>query len=109
MNRQLQYEKHEDFMKRQYNLELQANKQSDVIKNPRHYEQYEFEPVSFIMKNELSFWMGNVIKYIMRAGTKENTEKGNDRTDKNSNVSDAVFLGSCAGAPGTEKAPQKRR
>ena len=78
MNRQLQYEKHEDFMKRQYNLELQANKQSDVIKNPRHYEQYEFEPVSFIMKNELSFWMGNVIKYIMRAGTKENTDEIQD-------------------------------
>ena len=78
MNRQLQYEKHEDFMKRQYNLELQANKQSDVIKNPKHYEQYEFEPVSFIMKNELSFWMGNVIKYIMRAGTKENTDEIQD-------------------------------
>ena len=78
MNRQLQYEKHEDFMKRQYNLELQANKQSDVIKNPKHYEQYEFEPVSFIMKNELSFWMGNVIKYVMRAGTKENTDEIQD-------------------------------
>ena len=78
MNRQLQYEKHEDFMKRQHSLELQANKQSDVIKNPKHYEQYEFEPVSFIMKNELSFWMGNVIKYIMRAGTKENTDEIQD-------------------------------
>jgi len=78
MKRELQYEKHEDFMKRQHNLELQANKQSDVIKNPKHYEQYEFEPVSFIMKNELSFWMGNVIKYIMRAGTKENTDEIQD-------------------------------
>ena len=79
MNRQLQYEKHEDYMKkRQLNLELQANAQSDVIKNPKHYEQYEFEPVSFIMKNELSFWMGNVIKYIMRAGTKENTDEIQD-------------------------------
>tara|TARA_Y100000401_G_C8281571_1_gene203761 strand:+ start:38 stop:340 length:303 start_codon:yes stop_codon:yes gene_type:complete len=78
MNRQLQYEKHEDYMKKKLDLELQANKQSDVVKNPKHYEQYEVEPVSFIMKNELSFWMGNVIKYVMRAGTKEDTDEIQD-------------------------------
>jgi len=68
-------EKHEDYMTRR--LE-QAEQQPDVIKNPRHYEQYEFEPVSFIMKNELSFWMGNVIKYVMRAGTKDDTDEVQD-------------------------------
>ena len=30
------------------------------------------------MKNELSFWMGNVIKYIMRAGTKDDTDEIQD-------------------------------
>ena len=36
--RELQYEKHEEYMKRrQLDLELQANAQSDVIKNPPHY------------------------------------------------------------------------
>ncbi len=68
-------ETHEDYMTRR--LE-QAELQSDVVKNPKHYEQYEFEPVSFIMKNELSFWMGNVIKYVMRAGTKDDTDEVQD-------------------------------
>ena len=51
----------------------QANEQSDVITKPSHYERYDIEPVCFIMKNELPFWMGNVIKYVMRAGHKDNT------------------------------------
>ena len=53
----------------------QAMEQSDVIKNPKHYERYAIEPVSFIMNNELPFWMGNVIKYIMRAGYKTDTDE----------------------------------
>jgi len=63
--------RHEEYMK-------QAMEQSDVIKNPKHYERYEIEPVSFIMKNELPFWMGNVIKYIMRAGYKTSTDEIQD-------------------------------
>ena len=56
----------------------QAMEQSDVIKNPKHYERYAIEPVSFIMNNELPFWMGNVIKYIMRAGYKTDTDEVTD-------------------------------
>ena len=63
--------RHEKYMK-------QAMEQSDVIKNPKHYERYAIEPVSFIMNNELPFWMGNVIKYIMRAGYKSNTAEITD-------------------------------
>jgi hypothetical protein len=55
-----------------------AMEQSDVIQNPKHYERYAIEPVSFIMNNELPFWMGNVIKYIMRAGYKSNTDEITD-------------------------------
>jgi len=63
--------RHEEYMK-------QAMEQSDVINNPKHYERYAIEPVSFIMNNELPFWMGNVIKYIMRAGYKSNTAEITD-------------------------------
>ena len=63
--------RHEEYMK-------QAMAQSDVINNPKHYERYVIEPVSFIMNNELPFWMGNVIKYIMRAGYKSNTDEITD-------------------------------
>ena len=63
--------RHEEDMK-------QAMEQSDVITNPKHYERYAIEPVSFIMNNELPFWMGNVIKYIMRAGYKTNSDEITD-------------------------------
>ncbi len=63
--------RHEEYMK-------QAMAQSDVITNPKHYERYAIEPVSFIMNNELPFWMGNVIKYIMRAGFKSNPSEITD-------------------------------
>ena len=63
--------RHEEYMK-------QAMEQSDVIKNPKHYERYAIEPVSFIMNNELPFWMGNVIKYIMRAVYKTNSDEITD-------------------------------
>tara|TARA_A100001011_G_C14299533_1_gene840089 strand:+ start:936 stop:1187 length:252 start_codon:yes stop_codon:yes gene_type:complete len=41
-----------------------------LITKPKHYEQYIIEPISFIMKNGLEFWRGNVIKYCVRAGSK---------------------------------------
>lgn len=42
----------------------------DIIKEPRHYTQYEIEPVTFIMVNRLSFEIGNIVKYACRAGDK---------------------------------------
>jgi len=67
-----------DYMSYRTTKEEQAMLQSDVIKNPKHYERYAIEPVSFIMNNELPFWMGNVIKYIMRAGYKSETNELQD-------------------------------
>lgn len=60
---------HEEFMK--------AMEEQGIVK-PSHYEQYQFEPVTFIMENELPFWMGNVIKYVMRAGDKANVSETTD-------------------------------
>jgi len=67
-----------DYMSYKMKQENQAMIQSDVIKNPSHYERYAIEPVSFVMNNELPFWMGNVIKYIMRAGYKSQTNEVED-------------------------------
>jgi len=53
-------------------------KKRELIEQPPHYEAFNIEPVSFIMKNNLSFWKGNVIKYVMRAGLKTY-----DNQDKN--------------------------
>ena len=47
-----------------------------MIKEPRHYTQYEIEPVTFTMVNNLDFATGNIIKYSLRAGHK--TYEGKD-------------------------------
>jgi len=57
--------RHEQFMKDQL-----KEKEPDIIKAPSHYAKHPNQPVDFIMSNGLSFWAGNVIKYVSRAGTK---------------------------------------
>lgn len=45
--------------------------QEEIVVKPSHYIQnFEIEPITFIMKDDLSFWLGNVIKYAIRAGQK---------------------------------------
>ena len=61
---------HEEFM----NQKLME----EQIKNPSHYERWSVEPITYIMKNDMPFWMGNVIKYVARAGAKENTSEITD-------------------------------
>jgi hypothetical protein len=39
--------------------------------NPNHYLQYEIEPIEYIMRNEMEFWRGNIIKYATRCGSKQ--------------------------------------
>ena len=51
-------------------MRAMAKKEENLITKPKHYEVFNIEPVSFIMKNDLSFWKGNIIKYVMRAGLK---------------------------------------
>ena len=43
----------------------------DIIRKPSHYTNFAIEPITFIMRNGLSFWKGNVIKYVCRAGAKK--------------------------------------
>lgn len=45
---------------------------TDIIREPKHYTQFKFEPITFIMENdpEGRFAKGNIIKYVCRAGSK---------------------------------------
>ena len=52
--------------------------------DPDHYTRYKIEPATFIMRNGLSYWKGNIIKYVMRAGHK--TVEG--KTEKESEIDD---------------------
>lgn len=58
--------RHEQFMKER----LKETQPPDVVNKPEHYAHHPIQPVDFVMSNGLSFWSGNVIKYICRAGTK---------------------------------------
>ena len=62
--------RHEQWMKDKVNEIQDMVKEPDIIKAPLHYSQHTNQPVDFIMSNRLSFWAGNVIKYVARAGTK---------------------------------------
>ena len=50
------------------------------IKNikPSHYKSGEFDVISFCQHHNLSFEVGNIIKYVTRAGKKENNSELQD-------------------------------
>lgn len=43
----------------------------DSIENPNHYTRYKIQPASYILRNNMEFWRGNIIKYASRAGYKK--------------------------------------
>lgn len=47
------------------------NIQEDIIEKPRHYTHWAIEPITYIMRNGMEFWRGNIIKYASRAGLKQ--------------------------------------
>lgn len=46
----------------------------DVVNKPIHYHFSEFEPIKVIQAWDLSFALGNVVKYIARAGRKDSSK-----------------------------------
>lgn len=42
----------------------------DIINNPDHYTSGGIETIDFIEAKELDYHLGNVIKYVSRAGKK---------------------------------------
>ena len=44
---------------------------TDVVHQPDHYARWQIEPITFIMRNGMEFWRGNIIKYATRAGYKQ--------------------------------------
>lgn len=48
---------------------------SDVVNHPKHYTTGKIEVIDFIEDKELSFNLGNVVKYVVRAGRKKTSGK----------------------------------
>jgi hypothetical protein len=42
----------------------------DMVEQPNHYARFKHEPVMVILDWELDFLLGNVVKYVARAGYK---------------------------------------
>lgn len=42
----------------------------DLVNHPNHYTDGGIEPIDFIEANRMNFNIGNVIKYVTRAGKK---------------------------------------
>lgn len=59
----------EDFADQEI-LSTASSEVDDDVVRPSHYTQYEVEPIDFIMKNDLPFHVGNIVKYAVRAGSK---------------------------------------
>ncbi len=49
---------------------------SDPVNNPAHYKDGGIETIDFIEAKQLNFHLGNVVKYVSRAG-----KKGDKRED----------------------------
>lgn len=47
---------------------------SDSINHPKHYNQGRIEVIEFIEDKALGFNLGNVVKYVARAGVKDKTK-----------------------------------
>ena len=54
-----------------------ATLNEDVIK-PSHYKAGEFDVIAFCQKHNLNFDVGNVIKYVTRAGKKKDNSELQD-------------------------------
>lgn len=44
----------------------------DVVHKPKHYCDGGIQPIEYIRSHKMNFFRGNVIKYVTRAGKKDN-------------------------------------
>lgn len=48
-----------------------AKEKFDSVNRPKHYAGSKIEVIDFIEDKELGFHLGNVVKYVARAGKKD--------------------------------------
>lgn len=51
---------------------------ADIVNHPPHYTLGKIEVIDFIEDKELNFNLGNVVKYVARAGHKKSSGKSLD-------------------------------
>ena len=65
------------YCKKEYDYYYYKQKEENVIK-PSHYKAGEFDVIAFCQLHNINFDLGNVIKYVTRAGKKENNSELQD-------------------------------
>lgn len=50
---------------------LTLNQVKDNVNLPDHYAKFKFEPIRFIVTNQLTYFKANLVKYALRVGLKE--------------------------------------
>lgn len=63
---------------------MDSNKIFDNVNRPQHYTDGKIEVIDYIEDKNLGFCLGNVIKYVSRAGKKHSVGK----TDKEKMIED---------------------
>lgn len=53
----------------------------DEVNNPQHYTDTNIEVIDYIEDKNLGFCLGNVIKYVSRAGRKHSADKTNQEKE----------------------------
>lgn len=61
-----------DLIKIEPESELEPEPENDPVNNPAHYTYGKIEVIEYILDKGLDFCLGNVIKYVSRAGHKNN-------------------------------------
>ena len=65
------------YCKKEYDDYYYKQKEENAIK-PSHYKAGEFDVIAFCQLHNINFDLGNVIKYVTRAGKKENNSELQD-------------------------------
>jgi hypothetical protein len=58
---------------------MNYNESKEMVNSPSHYQSSKFEVIDVIESFGLCFCLGNAIKYILRAGKKENARQDIDK------------------------------
>lgn len=56
---------------------MDSNKIFDNVNRPQHYTDSKIEVIDYIEDKNLGFCLGNVVKYVSRAGKKHSVGKTN--------------------------------
>lgn len=62
---------------------LERNNKPELVNHPDHYQGNKFEVIDIIEDYELNFTLGSAVKYILRAGKKD---------DKNIDLKKAIWM-----------------